>query len=82
MQQDVVIALLCSIKLNNDFIPLPKPVEVHKSLELCFIVLFTCVGWCIDYKNLHSMSKIKSEGRGIVKISGRKWLQIIQTDLR
>lgn len=82
MQQDVGIVLLCSSKHPNDVIPVAKRVEVHKSLEFYFILLCTCVGWCIDYKNLHSKSKIKSEGRGFVKRSRRKWVQIIQTDLR
>jgi len=81
MKVGVGIVLLCFSKPPNDAIPVPKPVEVHKSRELYFILLFACVGWCTDYKNLHSVSKLKSEGRGLVKISGRKWMQIIQTDL-
>jgi len=71
LQQGFGILLLCSGKPPDDVIPVPKPVEVHKSLEIHFVLLSTCVIWCIGCKNLHNMSKIKSERKCIVKRSGR-----------
>ena len=67
MQQDVGIVLLCSSKLPDDVIPVPKHVEVNKCHELYFILLRTCVGWCINCKNLHRVSNIKSEGKVLLK---------------
>ena len=81
MQQSVGIVLLCSRKLPDDVIPVPKHVRFHTCHELYLILLRTCVGWCVNCKNLHGMHNVKSEQKGIVKRSGPKWVQNIKTDL-
>jgi hypothetical protein len=68
MQQDFRIVLLCFSKLSDDIIPLPKHVGADKCHELYFILLRTCVGWCINCKNLHGMNNIKYEGKVLLKV--------------
>jgi hypothetical protein len=72
MQQSVGIVLICSRKLSDDVIPVLKLVRFYTCHELYLILLSTCVGWCVNCKNLHGMHNIKSERKGIVKRSGRK----------